>query len=68
MFITLIKLIIGRSSARLEKLLFQFNTSIESLKFNRKVLEVFDYDMEKLVLVFRKVISLGSEFRSNIIL
>ena len=48
---------------------FKFDTSQSSLEFNKKVLETFDYDLEKLIPSFKNnVISPGSKLRDPILL
>ena len=48
-FLEIIRLIISFRPVRLELLLFRFNTCEESLQFNKKVLENFGYDLDKLI-------------------
>lgn len=61
-FISMIKLIIGSLSVRPELPPFRFDTSEQSLEFNRKLLKNFDHDLEKLIPAYKNnVISPGSD-------
>jgi len=68
-FMSLIQSIITSPSIRPEPSPFKFDTSEESLAFNKKVLENFDFDMECLIPAFKNnIISPGSEFRDPMLL
>lgn len=68
-FMSMIKLIIASLTLKPELLLFKFDISRELLEFNQKILENFDFDMEKLILSFKNnIISPGSEFHYPILL
>ena len=68
-FMSLVKAIIRAPTIRPEPPPFKFDTNEASLEFNRKVLETFDFDLEKLIPAFKNnVISPGSEFRDPMLL